>query len=426
MSSGASGYIRRDSVIPPNDKNKPKVSSTIAFRHPAYRIYFITQLISISGTWMQAVAQQVVVYNLTGSELALGITASAQGLPALLLTPFAGVIVDSFDKRKVLLVTQTAMMVLALTQAALQFSGMLQVWHIIALSLLLGIFNALDAPARQAITIDLVGHEHLSSGITMNAIMFNSARIIGPMIGGVALATVGAAWCFLLNGLSFLAVIGGMLMIHMESTVKRPDHFEVLKPLIEGIKFARAHPVIGPLLMLAATISSFGLSYATQIAPYAKLTLDNVEVGTSALQTAQGVGTVIASLWMAKAVNSGKRGQIVFRYSLLGAVSVILLGLSRNFWLALPLTALASGAFIAQFITTNTLIQSEVPDELRGRILSLYTITFFGLGPLANLLLGIIAEAVTAPTAMVIFGAVALLGGGYILLVKAPQLRTLA
>jgi MFS family permease len=414
--------MRREAIIPPKRKQVP---STIAFQHPAYRTYFIGQLISMSGTWMQAVAQQVVVYNLTGSELALGLTAFAQGLPALILTPIAGVIADSFPKRKVLVVTQLLMMTLALILAALQFAGALQVWHIITLSFLLGILNALDAPARQAITIDLVGHEHLPSGIAMNAIMFNTARIVGPMIGGFALATVGPAWCFLLNGLSFLGMISGLLLIRVQSAVKPPAHFEVIKPLVAGLRFARSHPVIGPILVLAAINSCFGIGYATQIPPYAKLTLDNVEVGTSVLQTAQGVGTVIAAVWMARMTNSGKRGRILFTFTLFAPLAVILLGLTRSFALAIPLNALASGGFIAQFISMNTLLQHDVPDDLRGRILSLYTLTFFGLGPLANLLLGAIAQAFTAPVAMVIFGVVALLGGAYIVVIRAKHLRTL-
>ena len=423
MSTGGSGFVRRESIIPPN---REKTSSLAAFRYPAYRTYFFGQLISISGTWMQSIAQQVVVYNMTGSELVLGLTAAAQGVPALILIPFAGVIVERMSIRKLLVFTQTMMMVLAFIQAALQFTGNLQVWHLIALSFGLGILNALDAPARQYITVQLVGREHLPSGIALNAIMFNSARIIGPMLGGIALATVGAAWCFLLNGLSFIAVIWGLIVMHLTPIIhpELPAKQTYIKPLVEGFQFARRDPVIGPLLLLSAINSCFGIAYATQVAPYAEYVLHNVEVGTSALSTAQGVGTVIAAVAIAKFTNSGKRGSILFWMTLIAPLGVIGLGLTNNFYVALPLSALASGCFICQFIVMNTLIQNVVPDEFRGRILSLYTLTFFGLGPFATLALGALAQEAGVSTAMFILGLLCLATSGYIVL-KVKELRAL-
>ncbi|MBX3080813.1 MAG: MFS transporter [Anaerolineae bacterium] len=423
MSTGGSGFIRREAVI---SSTKGKTSSMAAFQYPAYRTYFFGQLVSISGTWMQSIAQQVVVYNMTGSELALGLTAAAQGVPSLILIPFAGVIVERMSIRKLLIFTQTMMMILAFIQAALQFTGTLQVWHLIVLSFGLGMLNALDAPARQYITVQLVGRDHLPSGIALNAIMFNSARIIGPMFGGIALATVGAAWCFLLNGLSFIAVIWGLIVMHL-NVAPRPEQTEkpeYIKPLIEGFQLARRDPVIGPLLLLSGINACLGISYATQIAPYAEHILHNVEVGTSALTTAQGVGTVIAAVAIARFTNSGKRGWILFWMTLIAPLGVIGLGLTSSFALSLPLAALASGGYICQFIIMNTLIQNVVPDDFRGRILSLYTLTFFGLGPFAILALGALAQEVSASIAMVVLGFSSLITSGFIVL-KVKALRYL-
>ncbi|MBX3063211.1 MAG: MFS transporter [Anaerolineae bacterium] len=424
MSTGSSGYVRRELGVPPPEEEtkQTKATSTAAFSHPAYRLYFIGQLVSLSGTWMQTVAQQVVVYTLTGSELALGVTTFAQGLPALILTPFAGVIVESFPRRQLLLITQTTMMILAFVQAVLQFAGILQVWHLIVLSFILGILTALDAPARQAIVVELVGREHLHSGIAMNSIMFNSARILGPMLGGIALAALGAGWCFLLNGISFIAVIFGLWVMRLKSIMQRPEHFEFLKPLVEGIRFASGHPIIAPLLLLAGINSCFGISFSTQIAPYAEYTLNNVDLGTSALLTASGIGTIIVSVLIARRSGQFRRGRVLTMATFIAPFGVILMGLIPNFYFSLPMAALASGGFICQFILTNMLIQDAVPDEFRGRVLSLYTLTFFGIGPFANLLLGVLAQLLSVMPALLIYGLASLLCGVYVVL-RNPALR---
>jgi MFS family permease len=398
--------------------------SLAALSYPAFRLYWISQLISVSGTWMQATAQQVVVYQLTGAELALGLTAFAQGIPAIVLTPVAGVLAERYSRRKLMILAQVLMMVLAFTLAALQFTGLLQVWHIVVISFLGGFANAMDAPARQALVVEMVGHDALPSGLALNSIMFNSARIIGPMVGGLALRFVGPAWCFMLNGLSFVAVLIGLMIMRLTPTVRRTGKVEIWRPLVEAVRFARAHAIIGPLLLLAVVNSCFGLSFATQFASYAQHVLNNVTEGTSALLTAQGIGTVIASLTITRMANSGKRGLLLTIMCIVSPLALMAMTFISDYWLALVLCSVAGGGVLAQFIVSNISIQNAVPDNFRGRIMSLYTVTFFGIGPFANIVLGALAQVLGVTAALLIFGVCGLLLNAMLVLPR-PALRRL-
>lgn len=415
-------------------------NSLSAFAHPAFRLYFAGQLVSVSGTWMQSVAQQIVVYQLTGSDLALGLVACAQGLPALFLTPFGGVVVERISRRNVLVVTQTAMMILAFVMAVLQFTNSLQIWHIAALSIGLGIATAVDAPARQTFVIEMVGHEDLSSGIAMNSIMFNAARIFGPALGGIALKTVGPGWCFLLNGLSFLAVIVSLIIMIVPVARHIPGRLSIVRPLVEGFVFAREHPSIRPILMLSAIISVFGITYGVLVTPFADKVLGNTEIGTSAILTAQGFGAVAAGVVVARANGRGRRGRIMVTGAIAAPLMVILFALMSVFtqhltWctllpqagsfsyicttsavppgiyaLIMVIAAAASFSFICVFVLMNTLLQTEVPDEFRGRVLSLYSLTFFGFSPFASLAIGLIAQLAGTIPAILLYGVLCLIG----------------
>ncbi|HVO68995.1 MAG TPA: MFS transporter [Aggregatilineaceae bacterium] len=410
----SSNIVRDESVSQP-------VGALAAWRYPAFRLYFTGQLVSVTGTWMQAVAQQIVVFNLTHSEFALGLVAAAQGLPALILSPFAGVIVDRYPKRRLLIITQSLMMVLAFVMAWLYFVNQLQVWHIVALSLGLGVANALDAPARQAFVVEMVGHPALSSGVVMNSMMFNSARVIGPAVGGIALYTLGAGWCFFLNGASFLAVIVSLLLMRV---VERPfltGRIAIIGPLKEGFAFARSHPTIRPLLLLAASASLFTSTFATLIPAFASQILHDTTEGTSALYTAQGLGAALAALLVARMTNTGRRGTLLGYVALSAPLFVIAFSLTRSYVTALPVVGFAGLTGIAQFILMNTLIQNEVPDEYRGRVMALYTLTFFGLSPFSNLAIGVLAQWTSTPFAIGLYGVVALVCAAAIFW-RAPQL----
>src|SRR5258708_29848945 len=292
-----------------NPDAKRRTSTMAAMQSSAFRMYFAGQLVSVSGTWMQAIAQQVVVYDLTKSEFALGVVALAQGIPALLLTSIAGVIIERFPRRYLLILTQTIQMILAFIMAALYFTHTLQVWHIVALSFGIGVSNALDAPARQAFVVEMVGREDLTSGIVLQSIMFNMARVVGPALGGLALATVGAGWCFFLNGLSFLAVIISLFVMHVPMMIRPVGRMAIWKPLKEGMQFSRRHPTIAPLLLLSATTSIFGITFGVLIPSFADQVLHDTSGGTAALATAQGVGAILAGSGLGRVRLAGHGGR---------------------------------------------------------------------------------------------------------------------
>lgn len=401
-----------------------------ALTQPAFRLYFAGQLVSVTGTWMQQVAQQLVVYQLTGSDLALGLVACAQGLPALLLTPFAGVLVERYPKRRLLLITQAGLMLIALTTAGLQFAGTLGVLPIMLLSLGVGAANALDAPTRQTFIVEMTGKDHLSSGIVLQSLMFNTARVFGPAVAGLTLRAVGPAWCFLLNGLSFFAVLLSLLIMHVNPVPLKTGHIEILRPLREGVRFARTHPIIRPLLLFATVVSAFGITFTVLVAPYADQLLTiapdmpagfTTEDATSALFAAQGVGTLFASLLLTRISVGARRGRVLLVAAVVAPLTVIGLGFAQSFALALLLTAVAGGGFVCEFVLCNTIIQAHVSDEYRGRVLSLFTLTFFGLSPFGSLLLGGLAEGVGTAAAIMVCAGLCL-GGTLAIIVTAPGL----
>ncbi|MBL8161779.1 MAG: MFS transporter [Anaerolineae bacterium] len=395
-----------------------------ALQNHEFRRYFIGQLISLSGTWMQTVAQGWLVFHLTQSELWLGVVACAAGLPSLILSPFGGVLIDRLPRRNVLIFSQTAQMTLALILAALTFTNQVQVWHIVVLAALLGIVNAVDAPSRQAIIADLVGHDKLNSGIALNAIMFNGSRVVGPAVAGIALTSVGPAWCFLLNGLSFLAVIAMLLTITPKRPEQTSDGFHPLLRLKEGLRFSRRHPTIWPLLLLAATASIFTANISQLMPAFADTVLNSPKEAYAAMSTATGLGAVVAAALMASLGQRYGRGRVVTVMAGFVLVAVLLVTRTTSIPVAIGLMGMFGFGIILEFVTVNTLIQSEVPDAFRGRVMSLYTLTWFGLAPFGALTLGALAQVIGTPDAMLIY---ALIGGvlSVTILLRSPHVRRL-
>ncbi|MCS6870832.1 MAG: MFS transporter [Anaerolineae bacterium] len=415
------------STVPPEETatvHRAKTRPFAALHHSAFRWFFFGQLISVSGTWMQSVALQIVVYAMTGSKTALGAAALAQGIPSLILTPFAGVIVERMPRRQLLILTQSSMMLLAFLLAGLYIAGVLEVWHILAISLGIGIATALDAPSRLSFLVEMVGKDDLPSGIMLNSLMFNTARIVGPALGGLALDSLGAAWCFLLNALSFLAVLFGLFVMRVPPMPRRAVSLAIWKPLLEGLRFARQHAVIAPLLWLSALSSTFGLTFTVLLPPFADTVLGNVELGTSALLTVQGIGALCASIFVARSNARGYRGITLVRGAIIAPAALMCLSITNSLISASVAVFLAGFGFVCQFVLTNTLIQAVVPDSFRGRVLSLYTLTFFGLSPIGSLIMGVVADQIGTLPTILIFGGVCLLGA-VLITQRAEQLRQL-
>lgn len=379
-----------------------------ALRYPNFRLYFVGQMISLSGTWMQIVAQGWLVFHLTQSELWLGLVACAAGLPSLVLSPVGGVLIDRIPRKRLLLFSQTAQMMLALILAVLAFTNVVQVWHIMLLAFLLGIVNAIDAPSRQAIIVDLVGHESLSSGIALNSFMFSVGRIFGPAAAGIALTQVGPAWCFLLNGLSFLAVIAMLLLMDMQVKPSGNSEFAPLKQLREGLSFARHHSTILPLLLLAAITSLLTANITTLMPAFADTVLHSPKEAYAAITTATGLGSALAGISMAKIGRRFGRGWVVITMSVFVTLVCLLVSAVTTVWLAVLLMGFYGFGIILEFVSVNTLIQSQVPDAYRGRVMSLYTLSWFGISPFGALGMGLLAAGVGTPGAIAIF---TLIGG---------------
>jgi len=424
--------VPTEAILKPKPSDLERPSTFSALRYSGFRLYFAGQLVSVSGTWMQTIAQQIVVYNMTKSDLALGLVACAQGLPALILTPFAGVIVERVSRRKLLVMTQFVMMVLAFIMTLLWVLGTLQLWHVMVLSLGLGIANAVDAPARLAFLVEMVGHEDLSSGIVLNSMMFNVARIVGPALGGLALKGIGEGWCFFLNGVSFMAVLFSLIVMTIEHPVK-PGKIArgFLRPLAEGFMFAVRHPTIWPLLVLSALTSTFGLTFTVLIPPFADNVLRDTAGGTSAMLTAQGIGALVATVLIARISNRGHRGRFLTIGAFTGPIAIILLAFTNTYLFTLPAVGLAGFGLICQYVLTNTLLQTEVPDDFRGRVMSLYSVSFFGLTPFGSLAIGLTAQAFSVPDpafgpviSLLIFGGICLIGA-LVILVRSPAVRRL-
>ncbi len=409
----------------PIEKGTPKPSNPFAaLQHRNYQLYFGGQLISNAGTWMQVIAQGWLVYQLTHSDLTLGIVGFAAAIPSLLVTPWGGVAVDRIHKRTLLVLTQASAMLLAFILAALTFTNVVREWHIVLLAAALGVVNAFDAPARQAFVVEMVGRDDLPNGIALNSIMFNSARVIGPALGGMLLAVVGAAWCFAINGLSFLAVLIGLLAMQLEPHRPIRQSDSMWDQLLNGIRYVSGQAELSGLLILSLIFSVFGISYATMLPAFVEQMLRQGAAAYGWVTAATGVGAVSGAFVIAQHRGPRWRGKWLATASI--AFPVILGIFSFITYLPASLV-LAFGmgvGFMIEFTMINTLLQTRVDDRLRGRVMGLYTLTFFGFAPFGNLAVGALSERIGLSYSMSLFALLSLLLSAYVL-GRNPQIQAL-
>jgi MFS family permease len=379
--------------VAPSRTQPARVPKTFrALQHRNYQLYFAGQLISVAGTWMQIVAQAWLVYQLSHSELMLGVVGFAAAIPALLVSPWAGVVVDRVNKRNLIVVTQVVAMVLAFVLAALTFAGIVQVWHIVVLAVLLGLVNAFDGPARQSFVVEMVGRADLPNAIALNSMIFNGARVIGPALGGILLATVGTAWCFFINGVSFLAVIVCLLLMRL---TPRTRVLEIGSPWTDfkhGLHYVFVRREIFALLALALIFSVFGISYTTILPAFVNQVLDAGATGYGLLNAFIGMGAVGGALIMARYGDRGGRGRRLARVTVAYPLVLAAFAFNTHFGLALLLAFGLGVGYMLTFTSINTLLQTNVDDQMRGRVMGLYTLTFFGFAPFGNLAIGSLAE----------------------------------
>lgn len=397
----------------------------LALSYPNYRLWFYGQITSLFGTWMQTTAQGFLIYELTRSPAFLGYTTFAAGLPSWMFMLVGGVVADRISRRTLLVITQISMMILAFILAALTFTGVVQPWHIILLAFLLGIANAFDAPARLALAPELVDRQDLTNAIALNATMFNTATILGPTIGSLIYAAFGPAWCFTINGLSFIAVIVALMLMKLPKSTKmaqaRPS---ALKEIKQGIIYVFAQPTILALMGVVLMTTTFGFSFVPLLPAWSVNVLGGDVRTNGLLYSARGLGSLIGALGIAAL------GRFTFRGKLLSigifTFPTLLLIFTYIRWLPLSLLVLAGvgAALVLVMNLANSLVQTSTDDDLRGRVTSIYTLTFFGFMPLGALFVGQIAESTSEPLA-VMLGSVVLIAFAFFTWLFIPTLRKL-
>ncbi len=393
-----------------------------ALRHRNYRLFFSGQIISLIGTWMQSVAQSWLVYRLTGSSLLLGFVGFASQVPVFLLAPIGGVVADRYSRHRLVIGTQTSAMLLAFILSALTLLGHIQVWQIMVVAALLGVVNAFDIPARQAFVVEMVRSEDLINAIALNSSMVNGARILGPAIAGITVAAIGEGWCFFANAVSYIAVIAGLLFMVIPPREHGRPYASGLESLAEGFRFVSRTGPIRALLLLLGLVSVTGMPYAVLMPIFAAQVLHGGARGLGLLMGASGVGALAGTLTLAAKREVRGLGRWISLASLGFGVSMILFALSRSFLLSVALLVPVGFTMMLQMSSSNTLIQTMVPDGLRGRVMAVYSMMFMGMAPFGSLLAGAIARHIGAPHTVVL-GGLTCVAGSLVFGSKWPALR---
>ena len=400
-----------------------------ALQHRNFQLFFAGQLVSLIGTWMQSTAQLWLVYRLTNSAALLGVFGFANQVPILLLASIGGYVGDRYNRHRGVIATQAAAMILAFVLAGLTLTGVVGrlglrgAWVIIFIAFLVGIVNAFDVPIRQAFLVQMVGKEDLPNAIALNSSIFNGARVVGPAIAGFAIAWIGEGWCFFLNGVSFLAVIIALLAMRLTPVERRPSTESPLRSLMQGFRFAMSDVPIRSALLLLSWLSLLGLQYSVFLPIFADHLLHGGARGLGLLMSAAGVGAVLGALHFAARTEFTGLARWIAGTSTTCGIGLIFFSQSRVFWLSMVVLFVVGFSATVQMAATNTIIQSRVPDELRGRIMAVYATMFMGVQPIGSLLAGGVAKRIGAPYTLGIFGLLVLAGSLVFLFRVVMRLR---
>lgn len=386
-----------------------QISQTFsALRYRNFRLWFSGQMVSLIGTWMQATAQGYLLFELTESPMMLGIAGFASGIPIWLFSLYSGLLSDRFSRKKVILFAQTSMMVLGFILAVLTFTDTVQPWHIIVLAFLLGTANAFDAPARQSFVVDMVPKEELTNAIALNSSVFNLGTIVGPSAAGLIYAWLGPAWCFTINGISFLGVIGALLLMNVPPRLVTAQRKSPFTDLQEGLRFAAGHVEIRFLLINLAAVAIFSFSLMTLMPDWANTVLGGDVTTNGLLLSARGAGSLAAALMIANLGSRVVRGKIWTAGSLVMPFAIFLLGSFRVLPISMVTLVILGWSLMSVVNITNALIQTHVPDHLRGRVMSIYILVFQGSYPLGALLVGWLAGMFGSPFTIILCGVIIL------------------
>ena len=386
--------------------------SLVALRHRNFRLFFGGQFVSLIGTWMQSVAQAWLVLKLTNSSLMLGVVSFASFTPIVLVALFAGVVVDHVDRRRLIIIAQTLLMISAFVLAGLTWSGVVRVQYVIVLAALNGLVSSFDMPGRQAFVVEMVDREDLPNAIAMNSMIFNGARMIGPAIAGMSIAVIGVAGCFLLNGFSYLAVIWSLFQMKLPAHERKQIGASMMRQVRLGLSYVWRHRPTLWLLVLVAINMGLGMQYSVLVPLFARDLLHVGAHGYGFLMAAQGLGAVTGAIVMNSRSTAPKalRENLVFGIFCM-AISTALFGLSNAMWLSLLAQMLIGVGLMNHMVTTNTMLQLFVSDELRGRVMSIYTLSFIGTAPIGSLSVGYIGEHISPRVAVMVCATFSLLCG---------------
>ena len=395
-----------------------------SLRNHNYRLFFFGQMISLTGTWMQTIGQAWLVLDLTHSPLALGTVTMLQFLPISLLVLFGGVIADKVPKRRLLVLTQTAAMTQAFILAFLAWSGLVALWQLYVLAAMLGLTNAIDNPTRQAFVVEMVGRDDIANAVALNSSLFNGARLFGPALGGVIIAVVGVGAAFFINGVSFIAVIIGLLLMKPDLLypATRGGEGRLLEQLAEGLRYSLRTPAILLVLILMAAIGTFGYNFTVVLPLLARNVLHVGSIGFGGMTSAMGVGSLAAALVLATLRKPSRRTLFIGAT----AFAILLAAVAASHWYALTLVLLVAlgVASISFTATANSSLQISAPDHLRGRVMSLYMLLFAGTTPIGGELTGFMAEHIGVRPTVGIEAAICAVGIAAALAYLAAQRRT--
>ena len=396
-----------------------------ALRHRNYRLYFTGQGVSLAGTWITRIATSWLVYRLTGSVLLLGVVGFAGQIPTLILAPVAGVFVDRWDRRRVLVVTQALSMLQSAVLAGLTLAGVITVPEILGLQALQGVINAFDTPARQAFVVSMIeDRADLPNAIALNSSLVNGSRIIGPSIGGILIALVGEGWCFAVDAVSYVAVIGTLVAMRLPAATRPARATRLLAELGAGYRYVTRFVPIRTLLILIALVSTLGMPYSVLMPAIAAGTLGGGPSTLGALMTAVGAGALGGAAYLASRPIVLGLGRVIVLAAVTFGGGLIAFGMSHVLWLSLAILPFVGAGFMITLASVNTILQTIVEEELRGRVMAFHTMAFFGTAPLGSLLAGVIADRIGPAGTVVLGGAGVVIAAGWFSL-RLPEIRRL-
>jgi len=394
-----------------------------SLRYRNFRLFFYGQSISLIGTWIQRITVPWLVYRLTGSVFLLGLVGFAGQIPTFLMSPFAGVLIDRWNRHKILVITQILALIQAVVLALLFYEKSISVWHIAILSVFLGIINAFDMPARQSFVVDMIEKkEDLGNAIALNSSMVNSARLIGPSIAGVLISLTGEGMCFVINAVSYIFVICFLLMMKINPRKIAIQNTNAYQKFKEGFSYTFGFIPIRYIILLLALVSLMGMPYTVLMPVFAKSILHGGSHTFGFLMGATGIGALMGAVYMASRKNAAGLEKFIPWFAVIFGLGLILFSLSTNFILSLFLLLITGFGMLMQMTSSNTILQTIVDDDKRGRVMSFYTMAFMGTAPFGSLLAGALASKVGAPNTLLIGGTACILGA-LLFFRKLPEIQ---